>query len=96
MGAIDALRGSLAPGGKLVITVPTGYHPFLDEALRTGQIPGASLTALRRDPGRAGWREVSPDDAWSAPYDFLLYRARAVVFALIEPKRLAPDDFIVR
>ena len=81
--AIEALRGSLAPGGQLVATVPAGYHPFLDDALRSGRVAGASLTALRRDPGQARWREVSPDDAWAAPYDFLLYRARAVVFASI-------------
>jgi SAM-dependent methyltransferase len=85
--AIDALRGLLAPGGQLVVTIPAGYHPLLGDALRTGRIPVASLSALRRDPGRERWREVSPEEAWSAPYDFLIYRARAVVFAFIEPER---------
>jgi hypothetical protein len=82
--AADALRSLLAPGGELVATVPAGYHPFLDDALRTGQIPSASLSALRRYPGQALWREVTPDEAWGASYDFLLYRAWAVVFAVIQ------------
>jgi SAM-dependent methyltransferase len=85
--AIEALRGLLrllAPGGRLVLTVPVGYHPGLDAALQSGAFPLASATAMRR--GRLGprWREVPPADVWGTPYDFLLYSARAVVIATIE------------
>lgn len=33
--AIDYLTGLLAPGGRMLITVPGGYHPPLDDHLAT-------------------------------------------------------------
>ena len=77
--ALAALRAMLAPGGRLVLTHPVGYNPHLDDALRAGTVPVARATALRR-ARRTRWVEVSPDEAWRAKYDFLLYSARAVVF----------------
>jgi SAM-dependent methyltransferase len=82
--AIRALRGLLAPGGRLVLTVPVGYNPALDAALRGREIPLAGAAALRRVRGHRRWREVAPAEVWSAPYDFLLYRARGVLFACID------------
>ena len=86
--AVEALRrlqGMLAPGGRLVLTVPVGYHRGLDAAVRSGEFPVSSLGALRR--GRIGvtrWSEVEPEEVWGASYDFLLYAARAVVVATID------------
>jgi SAM-dependent methyltransferase len=81
--AVAALRERLAPGGRLLITVPAGYNRAFDAAIAQGSIPARSLTALRRVGGGTRWREVAPARAWQAPYDFLLYSARAVVFAVI-------------
>jgi SAM-dependent methyltransferase len=81
--AVEALKQRLAPGGRLVITIPAGYNRDFDRAFTDGTIETSSLSALRRVPGRSGWRETSPAEAFAAPYDFLLYRARAVVFAFI-------------
>lgn len=78
--ALRSLLELLAPGGRLLVTVPAGYNPHLDAALRDGDLTPAELYALRRR-GRE-WREVAPAQAWSAPYDFLLYRARTVVVAI--------------
>jgi SAM-dependent methyltransferase len=82
--AVTALRGLLAPGGRLVLTVPVGYNPFLDEALRGGAIGLDASAALRRVGGGTHWHEVEPAEVWSAPYDFLLYTARGVLFAFID------------
>ncbi len=76
--AAQALRAMLAPGGRLELTVPAGYNPSFDEALRA--LPSQYSGAMRRTGSGASWREVAPDEAWSAPYDFLLYRARGVLF----------------
>jgi SAM-dependent methyltransferase len=81
--AVAELRKRLAPGGRLVVTVPAGYNPAFDAALRDGAIPTRSLAALRRAGAGTDWREVPAAEAWTVPYDFLLYRARAVVFAVI-------------
>jgi SAM-dependent methyltransferase len=82
--AVAALRERLAPGGRLLVTIPAGYNPAFDAAIAGGTIPTRSLTALRRVGGATRWREVEPDEAWGAPYDFLLYSARAVLFAVID------------
>lgn len=83
--AIQALRSLLARKGRLVLTVPVGYHSDLDRALQLGQVPVARLRALRRDRLGPHWREVPADTVWGAAYDFLLYSARAVVVAEIGP-----------
>jgi SAM-dependent methyltransferase len=82
--AVRRLEALLAPGGRLVLTVPVGYHPGLDAALRAGAVSLSRAGALRRDRIGPHWREVAPEDAWGTPYDFLLYSARAVVFGVIE------------
>jgi SAM-dependent methyltransferase len=81
--AIGVLRSLLAPGGLLAITVPIGYNPAFDAALQSGEVPLKRAVALRR-AGGTRWREVPPADVWSVPYDFLLYRARGVLFGFIE------------
>jgi SAM-dependent methyltransferase len=85
--AVAALRDALAPGGSLVLTVPVGYNPSFDTALRSGAIATSATAALRRVGGGTRWREVDPAEVWSAPYDFLLYSARGVLFALIGRER---------
>lgn len=82
--AVRRLAELLAPGGRLVVTVPVGYHPGLDEAFRSGAFPDARLRALRRSSLGPNWSERDSDDVWGTPYDFLLYSARAVVIAEIE------------
>jgi SAM-dependent methyltransferase len=79
--AVSALRALLAPGGRLLLTVPVGYNAAFDAALREGAISLSATAALRRVDGATRWKEVAPAEAWSAPYDFLRYSARGVLFA---------------
>ena len=79
--AVSALRERVAPGGRLVLTHPAGYNPHLDDALRSGAVPLERTAALRRAGRRTRWKQVPTEEAWLAPYDFLLYSARAVVIA---------------
>jgi SAM-dependent methyltransferase len=79
--ALQALRAMLAPGGRLELTVPAGYNPSFDAALRASPVEYSG--AMRRAGSGASWREVTSDAAWSAPYDFLLYRARGVLFVSV-------------
>jgi SAM-dependent methyltransferase len=81
--AIEHLRGLLAPGGRLVFSVPVGYNPRLDERLGAGEIDLSELRALRRE--RGGWREVEARTALAASYDELLYEAEAVLIATARP-----------
>jgi SAM-dependent methyltransferase len=82
--AIGTLRSALAPGGLLVITAPVGYNPALDAAFRSGEAGLSRAAALRREPGTTRWRELATDDVWTTSYDFLTFRARAVLFGFID------------
>ena len=82
--AIRALRSALAPGGLFVITAPVGYNPAFDAAFRSGEARLSRAAALRREPGTTRWRELAPEDVWTTPYDFLIFRARAVLFGFID------------
>jgi hypothetical protein len=82
--AVEVLAGHLAPGGRLLVTLPVGYNPSLDAAVRSGQVPFETLRALRRR-GRTTWEEVDPADAWPVPYDDLLCAAGAVLVGCARP-----------
>jgi hypothetical protein len=82
--SLHAAQRSIAPGGKLLVTVPVGYHPGLDEAIQSGEFRFASARALRRRQFGPHWDEVEPDSVWGTPYDFLLYSARAVFVGVID------------
>lgn len=85
--AVTALAARLAPGGRLVITVPVGYNPSFDAGLRSGAVALDSVAALRQIRSGPHWRQVPIAEAWPAPYDFLLYHARAVVVGTVERPR---------
>ena len=82
--AVRRLTDMLAPGGRLLVSVPLGYHPPLDAAFRSGSLPATRIAALRRSELGPHWRQTPVDSVWDTPYDFLLYGARAVFFATIE------------
>jgi hypothetical protein len=80
--AVDHLASLVAPGGELMLTLPCGFNPVLEGALREGRFGFDDVRALRRfGPLGPRWREVDPADAWDAPYDQLLCIASAVIVA---------------
>jgi hypothetical protein len=81
----------LTPEGRLVLTVPVGYHPALDVAFRSGALAATRTAALRRVSFGPHWIQAPVSSVWDAPYDFLLYSARAVFFATIERSDSEPS-----
>lgn len=53
--ALEHLRSLLAPGGMLLVTVPAGYNPWLDQALRDGRVAFEELHAFRRAGRSLRW-----------------------------------------
>ncbi|MGI8512794.1 MAG: SAM-dependent methyltransferase, partial [Solirubrobacteraceae bacterium] len=80
--AVQRLLALLTPGGELVVSVPVGYNPELDRAIRDGELPFEHVSALLREGRR--WRQVGPEEAWHVPYDRLLYRAGAVLICFAD------------
>jgi hypothetical protein len=57
--AVQRLRTFLAPGGTMLLTVPLGHNPGLDDAIRRRRFEPRRQSFLKRS--RGGWAEV--DDA---------------------------------
>jgi hypothetical protein len=80
--AVDAILGWLAPGGRLVFTVPLGYNPAVLEFL---DAPPAELTALRclrRTTLDNLWEQASYEEVRDVRYDRPFSCANAI--ALVE------------
>ena len=82
--AVAHLRRLVAPGGTLLVTIPAGYHPHLDAALRSRRLRFDQARALRRERIGPHWHEVAVDEIEGVSYDFLLYSARAVFVGVSE------------
>lgn len=79
LGAVDHLKSLVRPGGRLLITVPVGYHPRLDKAMLSGEVPLDFLGALACNYRTGDWVECDPVSVEHQSYDRLLYRASAVL-----------------
>lgn len=69
--AVGHLRGLLAPGGRMLVTVPLGWHPHLDQAIRTGALDAARDCVMVRCGGtwvqhtRDVWRPYGVSTPWA-------------------------------
>lgn len=64
--ALDNITRLLAPGGKLIASVPLGYNPAVDEIVLQGERPFKWLAFMRRISGNNRWEEVDRDSALQA------------------------------
>ena len=67
--AIDACRALLAPDGHLVITVPLGYNPALDELIANDSLAANEAHFLLRH-GRREWSEAPRNQADGTKYGY--------------------------
>lgn len=81
--AVKHLRSLLAPGGRLVCTMPLGYNPHLDAHLAAGRLPFDEVRYLRRSNWRNEWREATPLEVLGSKYGnpYVHANALAVGFA---------------
>jgi SAM-dependent methyltransferase len=84
--SVAALARHLRPGGTMLVTLPVGYHPVLDEAIRAGRVEFTTLRALRRT-GRTTWEQAEPAEVWHMPYDQLLCAANAILVGTVTAAR---------
>ncbi len=59
----------LSPKGKLVVSVPLGYNPTLDQHLRSQAFPWSNITYLRRISPDNQWQEITPAESLGAQYN---------------------------
>jgi hypothetical protein len=65
--AICSCLRLLFTGGKLVITVPTGYNPLMDELIHSGSLGKCRQFFFERH-ARLEWRECDKKTALSRQY----------------------------
>jgi hypothetical protein len=80
--AIDALTGWLAPGGRLLFTVPLGYNPAVREYLDAPHVERTAVRCLRRATLDNLWVQADYADVREVRYDRPFRCANAV--ALVE------------
>lgn len=83
-GAADAIRhmrSLLAPHGRMLVTVPCGWHPHLDDALFTHALEPVYETMFIR--GMTGdWRQCDEFPLCFMPYDWSTPSARSLWVAM--------------
>jgi hypothetical protein len=67
--ALDHLRACLAPAGRMLVTMPVGYHPEVDRAAAGGRLPFDRIHFMQRCSRFMDWREVRWADVATARYD---------------------------
>ena len=86
--AVAHMQGLLAPGGKLVLSVPLGYNPGLDAPLEAGELPFRERHHFKRVP-RDRWVEVGWEEVRGAKYDEPYNSANGLVIGTRETPGLS-------
>ncbi len=69
--AMDNLKNCLAPGGKLIVTIPIGGNPHLDNYLKSGELKFTENYYLKRISKSNKWVELGSkfiEASYSSPY----------------------------
>lgn len=81
--AIASCRSLLASGGRLVLTVPLGYNPDLDELIQSGKL-GESRAGFLKRTSRREWQEIPRATALEARYGSPFPYGNAIMVAEFE------------
>jgi SAM-dependent methyltransferase len=81
--AIDHLRRLLAPGGKLVFSVPVGHNPEVDAMFANADYPWTSLACLKRTRWINRWHEEPWEKIAKTRYNYWKPTARGIVVATV-------------
>jgi SAM-dependent methyltransferase len=81
--AIDNLSAHLAPGGRLLVTLPLGYNPPMDAQIAAGTLPFSRCHYLKRT-GFLRWQESDWAGVAGSPYAERWPGARGLVIGVVE------------
>jgi SAM-dependent methyltransferase len=76
--ALEHMASLLAPGGRLLVTVPLGYNDALDEDLLAGRLGFDELRFLKRVSRLGRWRELPAGEVAGTRYGHPFRWANAV------------------
>lgn len=82
--ALKNLSDLLNANGKLVVTLPMGYNPHLDQFLRQNQIAFTRQKYLKRLTKSNKWGEVAWHEIEHARFDSPFFGANGLVIGILE------------
>ncbi|MHB1638051.1 MAG: methyltransferase domain-containing protein [Thermoplasmataceae archaeon] len=88
LNSIINMLSFLNKGGQLIITVPLGYNPNIDEIITKKTIDYDKLIFMKRYSKLNLWRQCSYDEAISLKYGSKYEFANAVAFITLSHKHL--------
>jgi hypothetical protein len=80
--AFDAVRDFVAPGGRLLVSIPIGYNSTLDGGLRSGRLTFDEEVWLIRTTRNNDWRECGREEGLAAKYGQPFPAANALCFGI--------------
>ena len=82
--AFDNLIRCLAPGGKIIATLPLGFNLEMDQLLKDNQLPLSEAFYLKRISTDNHWIQVRWEDIEGARYGDPFHCANALVIGVVE------------
>lgn len=82
--AVRHLRDCLAPGGRLVATIPLGQNPELDRMLDEGEIPFTRRLCMKRITAGNDWIETDWESIRGSRHDHPFRAANGLVVGIID------------
>jgi len=86
--AIDNLRELLDKQGEIIVTIPLGYNPAIDDLIRKGKIQFSELRCLKRISGNNRWIETEWQEVERSTYNNNYPRAEGIVIGKILKKNV--------
>ena len=81
--AMDRLRSLLTEKGRIVVTVPLAYNPYLDALLRNGKLEFSKMFFMKR-ASKDIWVEASWNEVKNAEFNHKIPSANALLIGIIE------------
>jgi SAM-dependent methyltransferase len=81
--AIENLRNHLAPEGEILLTIPFGYNPHLDELVKAGWLEFNKCAYMKRVSLDNKWVEASWEEVEGSTYDEPYPHANAILVGVI-------------
>lgn len=81
--AIERLKQCLSPEGKMVVTLPLGYNPEMDQLLKKGRIKFDNQYFFKKISNNNDWKEVNQKEVDGIRYDNSNMSARGLIIGTV-------------
>lgn len=82
--ALEVLKKHLSSEGELVLTLPIGYNPNLDEYLKQNKINFSKIYCLKRINSSNEWKQKKWDEVKNIKYGYPYAYANAIIVGIIK------------